>query len=77
MLPAALLFVTIGALVSLRGCHGDRRLVEVFDNGPVGGPPGGSQGYRWVGVHDNPPPGNGWKTVDYNTLTPQQRARIR
>jgi hypothetical protein len=65
------------SLAALRGCHGGQRLVEVFNNGPVGGPPGGSDGYRWVRADDLPSAGKSWKPVDIDTLTPEQRKRIR
>ncbi len=68
--------VVVVGVGGVAGCAPGKRLVEVFENGPAGGPPGGSMGYRWVGVHDEPTPGSGWKTVDYNTLTPEQRKRI-
>lgn len=68
--------LAVGVGVGVGGCARGTRLVEVFDNGPAGGPPGGSMGYRWVGVDEKPTAGNGWKTVDYNTLTPEQRKRI-
>lgn len=67
----------IAAVMCLPGCQGGARLVEVFDNGPVGGPQGESQGYRWVGADDMPPEGHTWKPVDFETLTPEERARIR
>lgn len=54
-----------------------RRLVEVFDNGPVGGQPGPSEGYIWVGQNDMPPCGKHWKPTDPATLTAEQRKRIR
>lgn len=63
-------------LGTLAGC-GERRLVEVFDNGPVGGPQGASEGYVWVGEKDMPPPGKTWAPVDPNALTPEQKKRIR
>lgn len=53
------------------------RLVEVFDNGPVGGPRGASEGYIWVGKNDHPPPGKTWAPTDPESLTPEQKARIR
>ncbi len=63
--------------LAARGCTAHRRLVEVFDNGPVGGPSGASEGYIWVGEGDLPPPGKSWKPTDPDTLTSEQRARIR
>ena len=59
------------------GCDGDRRLVEVYDNGPVGGQAVSNGYYMWVGEDDLPPPGNTWKPVDYGSLTPAERAKIR
>lgn len=53
------------------------RLVEVFDNGPVGGPRGASEGYIWVRRDDHPPPGKTWAPTDPESLTPEQKARIR
>ncbi len=75
--PILAVCVAAGAVLALRGCHGGQRLVEVFDNGPVGGPPGPSEGYKWVGRDDLPPAGKGWKPVDPDTLTPEQHKRIR
>ncbi len=67
-----------GAAVALHGCQGGKqRLVEVTDVGPPGGPRGPSEGYRWVGADEEPPPGKGWRTVDVNTLTAEERGRIR
>lgn len=63
-------------LGTLAGC-GERRLVEVFDNGPVGGPQGASEGYVWVGEKEMPPPGKTWAPVDPDALTPEQKKRIR
>lgn len=70
------LLLALVVLMPLASC-GNKRLVEVFDNGPVGGPQGPSEGYIWVGKNDNPPPGKTWAPVDENTLTPQQKKRIR
>lgn len=53
------------------------RLVEVFDNGLVGGPRGASEGYIWVGKNDLPLPGKTWAPTDPESLTPEQKARIR
>lgn len=44
-------------------------LVEQFDNGPVGGPEGGSEGLRWVRRGEMPTPGKNWKPVDPKTRT--------
>lgn len=81
-LPMLLGIVAAGvALAALYACNGgtmgSRRLVEVFDNGPVGGPRGPSEGYIWVGRNANPPPGKTWAPTDPDTLTPEQRKRIR
>ncbi len=69
------------ALGTLYACNtdmlGPRRLVEVFDNGPVGGPRGPSEGYIWVGKNDTPPPGKTWALIDPDSLTPEQKKRIR
>lgn len=67
----------LGSALAVRGCQSGQRLVEQFDNGPIGGPPGASEGYRWVGTSDHPSPGKSWKTVDPDALTPEQRQRIR
>jgi hypothetical protein len=69
--------VVIGCGLLIASCQSQRRLVEVFDNGPVGGPSGPSEGYIWVGKDDLPPPGKSWKSTDPNTLTADQRQRIR
>ncbi len=70
--------IAIGVLVvAFASCRQNRRLVEVFDNGPVGGPAGASEGYIWVGSDDLPPPGKTWGPVDPEKLTPEQRTRIR
>ena len=74
---SCLLIAALMSFAMLRGCHGGQRLVEVFDNGPVRGPSGPSEGYRWVGADEHPPAGKGWKPVDPATLTPEQRTRIR
>lgn len=76
-MASALLLAGVIVLVAVRGCHGGRRLVEVFDNGPVGGPRGPSEGYRWVGKDDAPPPGKTWQPVDPSTLSNEERERIR
>lgn len=61
----------------IASCHGSRsRLVEQFDNGPFGGPPGGSEGYYWVHASDLPTPGKHWRSVDPATLTPEQKKQI-
>jgi hypothetical protein len=80
-----LLSLGIGALTlalgTLYACNaawmGQQRLVEVFDNGPVSGPRGPSEGYIWVGENQNPPPGKSWAPVDPDSLTPEQQQRIR
>jgi len=59
------------------GGFGQRRLVEVFDNGPGGGPGGPSEGYMWVGKNDHQPPGKSWAPVDADSLTAEQKKRIR
>lgn len=70
--------LSVGGLVSLYACQANRqRLVEVFDNGPIGGPPGESEGYIWVGANEEPTEGKNWKTVDEKSLTDEQRRRIR
>ena len=70
--------VALGTLYACNGGgFGQRRLVEVFDNGPVGGPQGSSEGYIWVGKNDHPPPGKSWAPTDPNTLTAEQKKRIR
>lgn len=74
---AAVVLFGLAVTLLIRGCHSDPRLVEQFDNGPVGGPRGESEGYRWVGQHDEPTAGKTWKPVDPDTLTPDQRKRIR
>lgn len=67
----------VGVFVA-HGCLGGRHvLVEQFDNGPVGGPPGASEGYIWVREGDEPSSGKGWKRTDPATLTPAQKQRIR
>lgn len=66
-----------GSILGLSACQGEKRLVEQFDNGPVGGPQGPSEGYIWVGRDDLPSPGKSWLTVDPASLTDAQRARIR
>lgn len=63
-------------LMPLAAC-GEKQLVEVFDNGPAGGPRGESQGYIWVDSSEMPPPGHTWAPVDPETLTPEQKKRIR
>jgi len=70
------LLLALAVLLPLASC-GNKRLVEVFDNGPVGGPHGPSEGYIWVGKNDNPPPGKTWAPTDPKTLTDEQKARIR
>ena len=64
------------------GCQQNkRRIVEQFNTGPAGGPWGHASGniecYLWVRKNDNPPPGSGWADVDPNSLTDEQKARIR
>ena len=68
--------LALSLLIPLAACS-EKRLVEVFDNGPVGGPQGASEGYIWVGEDDNPPPGKSWAPVDAATLTAEQKKRIR
>jgi len=67
----------IGLGVGVASCQSKSRLVEQFDNGPVGGPTGGSEGYIWVGKDDEPSPGKHWRDVDPKSLAPEQKARIR
>jgi len=82
---SAALLLGVGAVVvslaMLYACNGSmmgsRRLVEVFDNGPASGPRGPSEGYMWVGKNADPPPGKTWAPTDPDTLTPEQRKRIR
>lgn len=76
-LLAGACLIVAAALLLLRGCHPGKQLIEVFDNGPAGGPRGPSQGYKWVDRDALPPPGQGWKPVDYSTLSAEQRKRIR
>jgi hypothetical protein len=78
-----MLFVLVAMLawtmIVVRGCgggSGGRVLVEQFDNGPVGGPPGPSEGFTWVDEDDRPTPGKHWKRVDPMTLTPEQRREL-
>jgi hypothetical protein len=68
--------IAIGIVVAVSG-FGQRRLVEVFDNGPVGGSQGPSEGYIWVREDDLPAPGKTWAPVDPATLTADQKKRIR
>lgn len=68
--------VMLGAAL-MPGCRRDRQLVEQFDNGPPGGPAGASEGYYWVDPSDRPTPGKNWKPVDFKSLTPEERKRIR
>lgn len=76
---------TVALLTHCSRHSGRTRLVEQFDNGPMligpdGKPqlnPGPSEGYRWVGEHDEPTAGKHWRTVDENDLSPEQRKRIR
>lgn len=75
-LGIGVLAVTLSTLYACNG-GGQRRLVEVFDNGPVGGPGGASEGYVWVGTNADPPPGKSWAPVDPDSLTAEQRKRIR
>lgn len=67
----------IGAALWLASCQTQKRLVEVFDNGPVGGPAGSSEGFIWVGESDMPPPGKSWRPTDPAALTQEQKKRIR
>jgi len=69
--------IAVALLALVTGCTDDKRLVEVFDNGPAGGPAGPSEGYIWVGTEALPPPGKGWKPTDPDTLTAAQRKLIR
>lgn len=71
--------VVLAAGLWLVSCqsHSQRRLVEVFDNGPVGGPSGPSEGFIWVGKDDVPPPGKSYRPTDPATLTAEQKKRIR
>ena len=69
--------VLVGCGLLIASCQSQQRLVEVFDNGPVGGPAGASEGYIWVGKDDLPPPGKGWKPTDPATLSDEQKKRIR
>lgn len=69
--------VVLAAAMWLASCQSQRRLVEVFDNGPVGGPSGPSEGFIWVGKDDMPPPGKSYRPTDPATLTPEQKKRIR
>ncbi len=73
---AAAIILAVAVALPLASC-GNKRLVEVFDNGPVGGPQGASEGYIWVGKNDNPPPGKSWAPTDPEKLTPEQKKRIR
>lgn len=79
MKHVALLVVCVGlTLAGCTGCSGGGRLVEVYNNGPVGGPgPTPAGYYLWVGEDELPTMGQGWKAVDHATLTPEQKARIR
>jgi hypothetical protein len=72
----ALALAAIGLGVGVVSCQSKSRLVEQFDNGPLGGPPGASEGYIWVGKDDHPSPGKNWRDVDPKTLTPEQKSRI-
>lgn len=65
-----------GVLVLVLGGCQQRVLVEVFDNGPHGGPKGGSMGYRWVEDPSRPTTGNSWVRVDPESLTAEQRKRV-
>lgn len=77
-LGIAIAGLALGGLLACKSARmGEHRLVEVFDNGPVGGPRGPSEGYIWIGENQNPPPGKTWAQVDPDTLTPEQRKRIR
>jgi hypothetical protein len=69
--------VLLGLMVTVAWYRHSQRLVEVFDNGPLGGTPGPSEGMMWVGKHDLPPPGKSWKPIDPATLTDAQKQRIR
>jgi hypothetical protein len=61
IVPALAAFLL--ATVALTGCE-ETRLVEQFDNGPVGGPQGPSEGIRRVGVNELPPTGKSWQPVE-------------
>lgn len=76
LFAVARVMLALMVFAPLAGCS-EKRLVEVFDNGPVGGPQGASEGYIWVGENDNPPPGKSWAPVDAATLTAEQKKRIR
>ncbi|MBU6413366.1 MAG: hypothetical protein KGS45_07815 [Planctomycetes bacterium] len=69
--------VALPATMWLASCQSQRQLVEVFDNGPVGGPSGPSEGFIWVGKGDRPPPGKSYRPTDPATLTPEQKNCIR
>lgn len=69
--------LAISVVALLAGCDSRRVLVEQFDNGPVGGPRGASEGYFWVSESDDPTLGKSWKRIDPATLTEEQRKRIR
>lgn len=77
LLGIAAAAVALGTLYACNGGFGRQRLVEVFDNGPVGGPQGASEGYIWVGKNDHPPPGKSWAPTDPDKLTAEQKQRIR
>ena len=70
--------VVVGAVLVLGGCSGgsDWIVVEQFDNGPVGGPPGASEGLRKVRKGDHPTAGKNWKQVDPASLTPEERREL-
>jgi hypothetical protein len=64
----------VAVALVLAGCGGnDWEVVEQFDNGPMGGPRGASEGFKKVHRGDLPTPGKNWKHVDPATLTPEQR----
>lgn len=73
-----LALAAIGMGIGVVSCQSKSRLVEVYNNGPVGGPgPSPAGYYLWVGKNELPTMGNGWRDVDPKTLTPEQRSRIR
>ena len=71
----ALFIAVMSVSVGVVACQRKSRLVEQFDNGPVGGPPGGSEGYMWVGKGDPVEPG-AELTVQYVGMGQQSRAEF-